>query len=264
MAQRGLHWGAALLFAAAMTAAVPARAEGQASAAACTAPPELVRLANPLKRVAQRLAQGQPVTVVAIGSSSTFGAGASSPVLSYPNQLAVELQTLLPQSEIVVLNRGINGEETRDMLARLDRDVLASKPDLVLWQVGSNAILQNRRVGEAERPLHDGLKRLRASGADVIVVNPQYAPKVIAKIHSTDMVDTIDAAAGEESVDLFQRFAVMRYWRLVQNMPFSAFLSPDELHMNDWSYGCIARLLAGAIAEAAMRSTMTAKMRPAK
>jgi acyl-CoA thioesterase-1 len=30
------------------------------------------------------------------------------------------------------------------------------------------------------------------------------------------------------------------------------------LHMNDWSYGCIAKLLAGAIYDAATRATVTA------
>ncbi len=43
----------------------------------------------------------------------------------------------------------------------------------------------------------------------------------------------------------------MRYWRLTEDIPFDTFVSPDELHMNDWSYGCVAKLLAGAIAEAA-------------
>ena len=60
------------------------------------------------------------------------------------------------------------------------------------------------------------------------------------------------------NVDLFERFAVMRYWRLTEDIPFSTFISPDELHMNDWSYGCIAKLMAGAIHEAAVRSTVTA------
>ena len=50
----------------------------------------------------------------------------------------------------------------------------------------------------------------------------------------------------------------MRYWRLTEDIPFSTFISPDELHMNDWSYGCIAKLMAGAIHEAAARSTVTA------
>jgi len=47
-------------------------------------------------------------------------------------------------------------------------------------------------------------------------------------------------------------------------MPFDAFLSPDELHMNDWSYGCVAKLLAGAIADAAQRPTLTAGASAAK
>ena len=89
-------------------------------------------------------------------------------------------------------------------------------------------------------------------------MNPQYAPKVIAKHDAELMVDLIGRAAKEAHVDLFQRFAVMRYWRLTEGIPFETFVSPDELHMNDWSYGCVAKLLAGAIAEAAQRPTQTA------
>ena len=79
----------------------------------------------------------------------------------------------------------------------------------------------------------------------MVLINPQYAPKVITKHDVDGMVDLIDAhRARRRNVDLFQRFAVMRYWRLTEDIPFSAFVSPDELHMNDWSYGCIAKLLA--------------------
>lgn len=246
---------AALLLAPA-AAAVPAKAEGRP--VACAAPAELVRLGHPLKRVALRIAAGQPVTIVAIGSSSTFGAGASAPGRSYPSRLAVELNALFPRASFTVHNRGINGEEARDMIARFDRDVLAARPDLIVWQVGSNSILRDRPPWEADRPLREGLRRLRASGADVVIMDPQYAPKVIDKPDADMAVNMVDAAAGEEQVDLFQRHAVMRYWRLIWNIPFSAFLSSDELHMNDWSYGCIAKLLASAIAEAATRKTTTA------
>jgi hypothetical protein len=72
------------------------------------------------------------------------------------------------------------------------------------------------------------------------------------------MVHLIAVTAKEKSVNLFQRFAVMRYWQLTEGFPFSTFLSSDELHLNDWSYGCIAKLLAGAIHETATRSIMTA------
>jgi hypothetical protein len=252
----------ALTFAAAAATAalVPAHADNTAAAQAvdCSAPADLVRLVNPLKHVAQRIAGGQSLTIVAIGSSSTAGAGASSPAMNYPSRLEVELKALWPRLDITVINRGVNGEESRDMLARFDRDVISQNPDLVLWQVGSNSVLRDRPLQEANTSLRDGLKRLHEANTDVVLINPQYAPKVISKHDVDGMVDLIHVTAKEANVDLFERFAVMRYWRLTEDIPFSTFISPDELHMNDWSYGCIAKLMAGAIHEAAVRSTVTA------
>jgi len=246
------------LAAIAATVAPALAAEGAAPALVCQAPADLVRLINPLKRVAQRIAGGQSLTIVAIGSSSTFGAGASSPDRSYPSRLAAELQAAYPKMSITVINRGVNGEESKDMLARFDRDVFAHNPDLVIWQVGSNSVLRDRPLSEANSSLLEGLQRLRSSSSDVVLVNPQYAPKVINKHDVDGMVDLIELTAKQANVDLFERFAIMRYWRLTEDIPFSAFVSPDELHMNDWSYGCLAKLLAGAIQEAATRTTVTA------
>ena len=251
---------AATLIAAIATAAVnPLSAQTAAPAVACVTPPEFARFDNPLKRVAERISANQPLTIVAIGSSSTFGAGASSPAMSYPSRLEFELHALLPRTSITVINRGVNGETARDMLARFDRDVFAAHPDLVLWQVGSNSVLLGRPIAPTGSLISEGLRRLKVAGFDVVLINPQYAPKVIAKHdeHDVDlMVALMSAAAREMHIDLFQRFALMRYWRLTKGLPFSAFLSKDELHMNDWSYGCIAKLLAGAVAEAATRATV--------
>jgi acyl-CoA thioesterase-1 len=233
----------------------------QIPAAACSAPSELTRLPLRLKRMANRIAAGQSLTIVAIGSSSTFGAGASAPARSYPSRLEVELKSLFPRLSIKVLNRGVNGEESKDMLARFDRDVFAEKPDLVLWQVGSNSVLRDRPLTEANSSLQAGLKRLRDAAIDVVLVNPQYSPKVITKHDIDGMIALLDVTAKEANVDLFRRFAVMRYWA-AQGLPFEAFVSPDGLHMNDWGYGCWAKLLAGSIQEAATRSTTTATAAP--
>ena len=228
----------------------------------CTAPSDLVRLAHPLARTARKLASGEPITIVAIGSSSTAGAGASTPAHSYPSRLAAELKTLFPRAEINVINRGVNGETAVDMIARFDTQVLADKPDVVVWQVGSNSVLRDQPIAPVNTLLHDGIGKLKAAGIDVVLMNPQYAPRFISKPDADKMVDLIDLIAKEMNVDLFQRYAVMRYWRLTENIPFSAFLSPDELHMNDWSYGCVGQLLAGAIGEASVRSAQTAIARP--
>jgi acyl-CoA thioesterase-1 len=249
---------AATFAAAALAIGSPALAQDAAPQFACNAPADLVRIDHPLKRFARRIAGGQAIKIVAIGSSSTSGAGASSPAMNYPSRLEAELKALFPRVDIKVLNRGIGGETTVEMLARFDRDVFAEQPDLVVWQVGSNSVLRDISLTEASARLREGLQRLRAADFDVILMNPQYAPKVINKHDAYGMVDLIDLAAKQANVDLFQRFAVMRYWRLTEEIPFSVFVSPDELHMNDWSYGCIAKLLAQAIHEAATRATVTA------
>jgi hypothetical protein len=91
---------------------------------------------------------------------------------------------------------------------------------------------------------------MKAIGVDVVLIDPQFAPKVIAKPEIEDMVDLISSVAAQENVDVFHRFALMRHWHDIDGMPFEAFLAPGGLHMNDWSYNCFASL-AGAIADAA-------------
>ena len=225
---------------------------------ACVAAPDAGRFVKPLLRLAQLLANGRPVTIVAFGSSSTAGAGASSSAMAYPSRLEAELKKRFANAPIRVLNRGVNGEEAPEMLARLDASVIAEKPDLVLWQLGSNAVLRDRGVDEMLPVIRQGLARMRDAGIDVVIIDPQYAPRVIAKPDAERMVSLLSTIAKLDSVDLFHRFASMRYWREVKKVPFEVFLAADGLHLNDWSYGCIAKLLAADIAEAATRAPMTA------
>jgi acyl-CoA thioesterase I len=208
----------------------------------------LLRLDVPLERTARRLASSQIVVIVALGSSSTAGAGASSDAASYPSRLAMELSRYFPFQPITVLNRGVNGELAVDMLARFDRTVAAEHPDLVLWQLGTNAILRGHERWPSSSLIRDGIRRMKAIGADVVLIDPQFAPKVIVKPDVEEMVELISAAARQEHVGLFHRFALMRHWHHVDAMPFEAFVSSDGLHMNDWSYGCLATAVAGAIA----------------
>jgi lysophospholipase L1-like esterase len=216
----------------------------------CVAPPEITRLDIPLRRTADRLKKGKSLTVVALGSSSTAGAGASSPAMSYPARLEAELARLFPYRGISVLNRGVGGELASDMLLRFEQSVAAEHPNLVLWQLGTNAVLRGHRLLSASL-IHDGIARMKGIDADVILIDPQFAPKVIVKADIADIIAVISTAAKQDHLDLFHRFALMRHWHDVDGLPFEAFVSPDGLHMNDWSYGCLAKALAGAIAAAA-------------
>ena len=97
-----------------------------------------------------------------------------------------------------MFNRGVNGEETADMLARFDTDVIPEHPDLVLWQVGTNSVLRHHPIRPHGAMLHEGVARLKAIGSDVVLIDPQFAPKVLAKHDASDMVDLIALTAKQE------------------------------------------------------------------
>ncbi len=112
--------------------------------------------------------------------------------------------------------------------------------------------------------IEDGVTRMKDSGADVILVDPQFAPRVIAKSETDDMVKLISVRAKKHKVGVFKRFAVMKHWREVSAIPFETFVSPDGLHHNDWSYGCWAKLMSVAITQSASKPTLSARVVPAK
>jgi hypothetical protein len=230
----------------------------------CWVTPELARFDVPLNRVAIRLATGRPLRIVAIGSSSTYGAGASTRANTYPARLQMELGRHFPSHPITVINHGVNGEEAGDMLARFNSDVIDERPHLVLWQVGTNALLRDRPLDQRATVLHEGLARLKSIRMDVALVDPQFAPKVIAKANAERTVEQVAETAKDESVGVFRRYAMMRRWYEVDRMPFASFISPDGLHLNDWSYACLAKWIGFAIADAATRSGTAVAGRPTR
>ena len=201
-----------------------------------------------LPHVAGKLAAGQPVTIVAFGSSSTQGWGSSSPEFNYPNRLAAQLHRQYPGAEITVLNRGVGGEDAPEMMKRLQTAVIDAKPDLVIWQVGTNAVLRNLDPVETAKMVSDGAARIQEADADLVLVDPQYSPRVIEHAeNASQMVRLLGRVAHLRHVGIFPRFEVMRQWHDQQDLPVDNFTIADGLHMNDWGYACFAQLLGDDI-----------------
>jgi lysophospholipase L1-like esterase len=214
----------------------------------CLPPKGGVKALGSLPHVANKLAAGEPVVIVAFGSSSTAGYGTTSPEFTYPNRLAAQLHRQYPTADISVVNRGQGGEDAPEMMKRLQTSVLDLKPDLVIWQVGTNAVLRNLDPSETAKLVEDGVARIQAAGADLVLVDPQYSPAVTAKAESASkIVQLLGRVAAVRHVGLFPRFEVMREWRENQSMPFDSFVIADGLHMNDWGYACFAQLLGDDI-----------------
>lgn len=91
-------------------------------------------------------------TIVCLGDSITFGVGAE-PGQGYPEKLSALLG-------VPVINAGVSGDTAADGLARLDRDVLAQDPWLVIVELGGNDFLRQVPLTETEASLRKIAGRL--------------------------------------------------------------------------------------------------------
>jgi len=214
----------------------------------CLPPKGGTKSMGSLPHVARKLASRQPVVIVAFGSSSTAGYGSSAPEFTYPNRLAAQLRRQYPSADISVINAGRGGEDAPEMMKRLQTSVIDAHPDLVIWQVGTNAVLRNLDPTETANLVEDGIARIQAAGADLVLVDPQYSPRVTEHAESASkMVKLLGKVAELRHVGIFPRFEVMREWHENQALPIDSFVIADGLHMNDWGYACFAQLLGDDI-----------------
>jgi acyl-CoA thioesterase-1 len=215
-----------------------------APAHACSVPKELLQFSLPLPHLAASVHKRLPIKIVALGSSSTAGQGASNPSMSYPARLQQQLRKAWPDMNVQVVNAGINGQLAGDMTKRLDHDVLALRPQLVIWQTGVNDAIRGLPLNEFKRTLADGIDRLRARGADVVLVDQQYYPRYEKLKDGPAYLAAMRDVARDKRVPLVQRFRMMKY--LVDSHQFSVatMLSGDQFHLNDRSYECFGKLLS--------------------
>ena len=236
-------------------------------------PVEPIPFEHGLTRFAQSL-RGR-AKIVAIGSSSTVGHGNIKP---YPERLLSFLQAQYPNAKITMVNQGIGGQEAPLEFQRFDTDVIAEKPDLVIWQVGTNAIWQSPNsipppptFDETTSAIRNGLVELRdQTQADVILMDLQYVPAVLTpakKEKAIAMVKAISELAQGAGVNVFRRFAFMKGMSEVEQVSFDRMIDPGDehrLHDSDWTTDRVAWAMKLAIVDGVNKawSSLAAPSRP--
>ncbi|MFG1183434.1 SGNH/GDSL hydrolase family protein [Xanthobacter aminoxidans] len=235
-----------------------------AHAAGCTARPSP---ALSMPAGVKALREGQPLRILAIGSSTTAGVGASSGDTNYPSQLARRLTAALGEGRVAMVNAGVSGETGPSTLARLKSLVQTQPaPQLVLWQVGTNDVIFGGDPTRLRATVADGLAAIAASGAAVVVIDQQYFPGINDLARYEAFVAAVNAAASARGVPLLRRYAMMKQWAAEDPKGFRGTLSWDSFHMNDAGYACLADALAPAIIAAAKQGggSGTASAKPAR
>jgi lysophospholipase L1-like esterase len=195
--------------------------------------------------------------IVALGSSSTEGVMASDMAHSYPAVLQAALNKSLPTTHVAVINRGIGGQDAPEELLRLDTDVIALRPQLVIWQVGANGAMRHADPDKFHRMVVEGVNRLRKAGIDVILMDNQRSPKVLAAVEHIVLEESLRHVAQETNENLFSRSHLMDAWSEEGAKP-GLFTAADGLHHNNLGYECIALALSREIVAAMTATNLSA------
>lgn len=200
-----------------------------------------------LPQAQQALRKRQELVVVAFGSSTTQGWMASDAGHSYPAVMQEALEAALPRVHVAVINRGIGGQDAAEEISRLDADVLAIRPQLVIWQVGANGALRDTDLSVFRKLVTAGVSRMHALGVDVVLMDNQRAPMILAAPEHLLIDRELSEIAEQTGAGLFSRARLMDDWK-DEGQPYERFISADKLHHNDLGYACLGRALAAAIA----------------
>ncbi len=200
-----------------------------------------------LPHVARQIAIGAPLKIVAFGSSSTEGIGASSPANAYPARLQTDLRKKLHGIDVAVINRGIGGEHVDDMLARLDRDVIKAEPQLVIWQTGSNDPLRGVSVAHFRAATVAAIRRIREAGIDVVLMEPQWCPKLESTPGASRFLEAVRSIGDELDVPVIRRADLMHGWVQDGKLTTKQLFASDGLHMADGGYALLAEAAAQSI-----------------
>jgi acyl-CoA thioesterase-1 len=242
---------AAALALAAAALVQPAAAQSQPPAGAaplpaaiCTVPSEFVNMPTPLRHARAAFKAGKPIRIVALGTSSTAGTGAATRADAYPAKLQAELSRLLPGAKIVVINQGVGGQSTRQMVDRIEDDVVALEPTLVIWQTGTVDTVNNIDVEEFGHSLSQGIDILRKEDIDVVLMNMQYSRRMELLLNYEPYNDMMGAVAAQSDVAVFDRLGIMKYWAYSGRFDYDNVPRNERRQLAAKVHGCLGRLLA--------------------
>ncbi|WP_424629082.1 SGNH/GDSL hydrolase family protein [Bradyrhizobium sp. SYSU BS000235] len=234
---------------AALLSLAPARAE---DAPTCTVPSYLIATESSLAKVAAAVKAGKPLNILVVGSGSSALAGPDGANAAYPARLEAALREKLSKSTINV-RTDIRAKKTsaevadsfESLVEKLPED---QKPALVIWQTGTIDAMRSIDPDDFRTALGHGVDALQKAGADALLMNLQYSPRMETMLSVSPYNDTMRVVAQEHDIPLFDRFSIMRHWNDAGD--FDLFGPVHGFGMARQVHDCIGRSLATMIIEA--------------
>src|SRR4051794_10851044 len=214
----------------------------------CSVPQSTVAREAPLVNTAARIEAGKRVRVLAIGSSSTW----SNRPSAYPSRLEKMLENVWKGVNVEVVNRGVSGEIASVSARRLINEAAILRPQLVLWQLGTNDAVARVPLVEFETTVRATVRMLHKNNIDVVLVGLQYTPKFARDEHWVAVRAVLDQIAAEENLLYVRRDRAMEF--LAQTRSAAQISADEDFSLADLGYPCMAEHVAqGMVANIFLR-----------
>ena len=214
----------------------------------CQVPTSIAETTIPLPNAQRSLKQEMQLKIVALGSSSTMGSGGSGPNAAWPAQLAATLAKHFPAAKITVVNKAEMRQSVPQMLARLDKDVLAEKPSMVIWEAGTSEAVRHTDIDAFIADLLLGIDRLTSNKIDVVLMDMQYARDTARIINFQPYVDAMGRTGSMRNIFVFPRYDIMRDWVENEQVSFENKERAEAVKTADVVYACLGKLMAELLA----------------
>jgi lysophospholipase L1-like esterase len=210
----------------------------------CSVPERFYTFEPSLTKTAKALATGREVVIVVLGGSSTLGLAAGATALAWPARLGSVLTDRFSSARIKVINRAVPRQMAKQVVERLDRDILSLKPTLVIWETGTMEAVRGVDVDAFRETVRAGIDELRAAGVEVVLMNMQFSRETDSMIYFEPYLVAMAQVADATDVPLFRRHGIMRYWAEGGVLDFRVRDDKKRRELAVRLYDCIGRAMA--------------------
>ena len=131
---------------------------------------------------------------------------------AFPMVMGRALETALPGVAVHVTVQGARSMAATGMVDLMRTALAQHQYQLVVWQTGTLEAVRNVQPGDFSQTLADGQDVVRAAGADLVLVDPQYSRFLQTNANLDPYLQAFSQAAAVADVVWFRRFDLMRSW----------------------------------------------------
>ena len=216
----------------------------------CAAAPEFSVPDKKLEHLAAAVRGQGTIDILAVGSGTTVGQDGGGGK-AFPHLMVEALRAGLPGREIHLTVRGSRGATAAEMLMRIEAELTEQRFALVLWQTGTVEAMRGIPSEDLRQTLDTGIERVRAGGADLVLIGAQYNRAMAAKVNEIPYLQVLRQVADVPGVVLFRRYDLMRSWAAAGRTDLENIGKADREKAIDALHACLADVLARFISNGA-------------